>query len=163
LTQGFAIFGLDVWLPLQLLVNRGADQSAVFAVDGLKVILYLRGKNQGKGRRLGHDEIIDVQRRKVNVHRIHDHSIRSSPSNAVPFEFVTRILKNRPLHLNLLGFTRLMHLEDPRMIWVVPGAVAAGLIVFVALLAWQARRRNLQRWLPAYWRERGRYQLPKAD
>jgi hypothetical protein len=49
------------------------------------------------------------------------------------------------------------------MIWVVPGAVAAGLIVFVALIAWQARRRNLQRWLPAYWRERGRYRLPTAD
>ena len=66
LTQGLAIFGLNVRLPLQLFVNRGADQRAVFAVDGLKVILYLRRENQGKGRRLGHDKIIDVQFRKVN-------------------------------------------------------------------------------------------------
>src|SRR5206468_885976 len=67
LTQGLAIFVLNVRLPLQFLVNRSADQRAVFSVNGLKVILYLRGENQAKGLRLGHDEIIDVQCRKVNV------------------------------------------------------------------------------------------------
>ena len=49
------------------------------------------------------------------------------------------------------------------MIWLAAGTIAAVLLAFFAFIAWQIRRRNLRRWLPAYWRERKRYQVPTAD
>ena len=48
------------------------------------------------------------------------------------------------------------------MEWAALGVVAAvGLML--ALTWWQIRRRNMQRWLPAYLRERGRFQPPRPD
>ncbi|MBI3822937.1 MAG: hypothetical protein HY289_09715 [Planctomycetes bacterium] len=47
--------------------------------------------------------------------------------------------------------------------WVVGGAVAATVVVFIGLVAWQIRRRHMQRWLPAYLRERHRFQPPRPD
>ncbi len=47
--------------------------------------------------------------------------------------------------------------------WVVGGAVAAIVAIFVGMIAWQIRRRHMQRWLPAYLKERGRFQTPGPD
>ena len=47
--------------------------------------------------------------------------------------------------------------------WAIGGAVAAIIVIFVGLVTWQVRRRHMQRWLPAYWRERTRFQTPTPD
>ncbi len=43
------------------------------------------------------------------------------------------------------------------------GVLAAGLIVGGAGLVWHIRRRHMHRWLPAYLRDRARFQAPGAD
>ncbi len=48
------------------------------------------------------------------------------------------------------------------MEWAVGGVLAAALIVGVVGV-WQVRRRHMQRWLPTYLRERGRFLAPKPD
>lgn len=45
---------------------------------------------------------------------------------------------------------------------VIAVALAAGATLFLAAAGWQIRRRHMDRWLPAYFRERERYQAPKA-
>ena len=41
--------------------------------------------------------------------------------------------------------------------------MATGLLLFVGLTYWQIRRRQMQRWLPTYLRERNRYLAPTPD
>jgi hypothetical protein len=53
--------------------------------------------------------------------------------------------------------------KDVRMAWGVGGAVALVIALFGALIVWQIRRRHMLRWLPAYWRERRRFQKPTLN
>src|SRR5436309_15236798 len=47
--------------------------------------------------------------------------------------------------------------------WAVGGAIAAVVILFFGAVWWQIRCRHMQRWLPAYLKERHRFQPPKPD
>jgi hypothetical protein len=47
--------------------------------------------------------------------------------------------------------------------WVVGGGIAAICVLFIGMVWWQIRRRDMQRWLPAYLKERQRFQTPKSD
>lgn len=47
--------------------------------------------------------------------------------------------------------------------WLAGGIAAAILVFFVGGLVWQIRRRNMDRWLPAYFRERARFHPPEPD
>ncbi len=47
--------------------------------------------------------------------------------------------------------------------WYVGGAIAGAILFALVAAVWQIRRRRMERWLPAYLRERQRYQPPKAD
>ena len=49
------------------------------------------------------------------------------------------------------------------VLWIAIGIVAAGFVLFLAAATWQIRRRHMERWLPAYFRERERFHAPKAD
>src|SRR5262245_1265271 len=49
------------------------------------------------------------------------------------------------------------------ILWLVVGLAITGIVLFLAAAAWQIRRRHMERWLPAYFRERERFQPPKAD
>src|SRR5262245_24295362 len=45
----------------------------------------------------------------------------------------------------------------------VVGLATACTLLFLAAATWQIRRRHMERWLLAYFRERERFQPPKAD
>jgi hypothetical protein len=49
------------------------------------------------------------------------------------------------------------------MPFAILGVIVAVVVLFLAAIAWQVRRRNMQRWLPSYFRERERYQPVKLD
>jgi hypothetical protein len=49
------------------------------------------------------------------------------------------------------------------MPWIVGGLFAALMLLATGAIAWQIRRRHMERWLPAYFRERPRFQAPKYD
>src|SRR5206468_2063731 len=53
--------------------------------------------------------------------------------------------------------------KGPRMFLEIAGGLAVAAGGLVGALGWQMRRRNMQRWLPAYLRERGRYRPIAAD
>jgi hypothetical protein len=50
-----------------------------------------------------------------------------------------------------------------QILLIVAGTLTTGALLFLAAAVWQIRRRHMNRWLPAYFRERERYQPPKAD
>ena len=49
------------------------------------------------------------------------------------------------------------------MVFYALGAFAALLLLLLATVIWQIRRRHMEIWLPAYWRDRHRFQAPKLD
>jgi hypothetical protein len=49
------------------------------------------------------------------------------------------------------------------MVWIALGILAGLFLALFAATWWQIRRRNMQRWLPTYFREQERYQKPRPD
>src|SRR6478609_8558857 len=50
-----------------------------------------------------------------------------------------------------------------KILLIVAGTLTTGALLFLAAAVWQIRRRHMNRWLPAYFRDRERYQPPKSD
>jgi hypothetical protein len=49
------------------------------------------------------------------------------------------------------------------MVWAFVGALATMFVILIGMTLWHIRRRHMQRWLPAYLKERRRFQTPKPD
>ena len=49
------------------------------------------------------------------------------------------------------------------MVWAVLGALAAVFVVLIGMSAWHIRRRHMQYWLPAYLKDRRRFQEHRSS